>query len=705
MSFIPYRRRKLAQIFILTSLFIIQGLVFVIWYFQNKSEEKLSKNIENIISPNKILLLTDKTKSHYFNAQNYFNEYLNSYNPEALKNYKNSLDNMSVYLDSLNEFSKKDIDFNSIISSKHSRENQIINIRKRLDSIIKNGITPITAEKIGEFEFKKYDFEKVLRTITYDTIRISDAVLKRGMLARIGQAILGKYDIKKEELQLYINMSFDNGAKIGTIENQMENIFLSTDKFYNSQFKKLKHTYYNLKDKDQKLIFINKEILEKSQEILDIYNASIQEFDLVQQQKIIKQYQENSSTRKQSIIILMALMVVGMILLLLLTKVSFDNEKRISKAKLSAEKNLEFKNRLIGMLSHEVRAPLHIISNLSEKIQQNNKDNSLRPDINSLHFTANSLLITANQILDFSKNENRKITAYNTKVNLYYEINSILDSLQSLAENKGIVLNRHLELPLQEQILIDSGKIHQLFYNLIGNSLKFTDKGSISVFVATQPHQEKTKIDVTIKDTGIGIPEGELQKVFNTYYQVNTSSKQISLGAGLGLSLCREIINLYQGEITINSKVNQGTEITFSLIVDKLLSNHETNEQKITKLSKKIKNAVVVVDDDSIMLSIVAKLLKDVNFEVKGFNTYNSAKNYLENNDASLLITDINLPDDSGINFTRETKTSHNQTPIIFLTGDDYFADTYSESINANQIITKPIHKAELYDAILKALS
>lgn len=708
MKKLPFRKRKFIHISLLVSIIIIQALIFRTWYNHHVNEKKLFDVISSISNPNIILSLSNKATKHYFDAQNHFNEYIYNDKKTSLENYKHSIDSMTVYLDSLNYTSKKALNFKDIVRSKLSTEREIAFLKRELDSIMQQGITPVSEIPFGNYPLEKYDFNKVLKTITYDSIKISDDVVKRGMLARIGNAITGKYDVKREELQLHIKMVYDDEEKSGNIETQLKNAFLTTDRHYTNQFSRLQKRYAGVKEKDRKLMIINKKIIDNGQEIIQFYTNSAQTLNEAKQKNILHQYNLSTQVRNKTILTLLVLMGLATVLLLLFTRIAYTYEKKLSQAKQNAEKNLDFKNRLIGMISHEMRAPLHIISNYANKLKTENKDEILKPTINSLHFTSDSLLITANQILDFSKNEHKKIVAYNAKAILFEEINLVVHSLQSLAEDKKISILANLHSDLNKAVLIDTGKLHQLFYNIIGNAIKFTDKGSITVDAKAFALNSKVKLEVTIKDTGIGIPEQDLKSIFDKYYQSESSGKQISFGAGLGLNLCKEIIELYDGEITVKSELNKGTEISFYIWVEEFTISLQSNQSRLINLFKNKPLTVAILDDDPIVIAILSKLLKEIHFTVKEFNTCNSLREFLKTQTVDLVITDLQLPDGSGIDFSKELKNTAKgwaNIPFVALTGDNYMNNINPGEIGMEEIIIKPLNKEELYTKLLKVLS
>ncbi|ODS78528.1 MAG: hypothetical protein ABS44_21765, partial [Chryseobacterium sp. SCN 40-13] len=554
------------------------------------------------------------------------------------------------------------------------------------------------------FNVKKYNYIRTLNSITYDTILTSNQDSKKGFFTRIGKAISGKSDILKEQLQVRIKMMYGNTEKIGSFEDQLKNTFHSIDKYYTHEFQRLNNTYNNLRSKDKELLEINKTILHKSKEILELYSESAQEMDKIKYTKAIT----NIESQKTLILTLLGIMAVITLILLAYTLFAYMYERNLSNAKMEAEKNLEFKNRIIGMLSHEMRAPLNIISNFSKKLKASGLPKEQTPTVNSLIFTSNSLQITVNQILDFFKNKSSKLAVYNSNFNLKEEILSVLESLRSLAEIKKIDLIMQLDQNLDTAVWADNVKIHQLFYNIIGNAIKFTTKGNITVTAKLLDTTDtKYRLNVTIKDTGSGIPAEDLENIFNEHYQSKFHSEQFKFGAGLGLNLCKEIVELFHGAISINSVQQKGTEVSFHLILDKP-QTIKTSQEKLMAITELKKTTIAVVDDDMITLATVKKLITSVKAEAIGFSSAAEIRTYLQTNPVDLFITDLQLDSVSGIQLARDIKQQNEINagiPILAITGDDYMTSHDIATTPFDDIILKPINKEEFYTKILKVLS
>lgn len=698
------KHRKTIHSGLFIFVILLQVLIFSLWYNQNTNENELADSFRKASQQSLIMSYSGEVTKNYFDAEDSFMEYLYSYDRSALHKYRNSLSLMTSYLDSLNRLLNKDEKTLPNIQSKKEKEKKIIILRKELDSLIRYRVDPVSESNPELFTLKPYNHKKVMKSISYDTIRSSEGVEKKGFFKRIGNAIAGKYDVEKEEFRYYMTMTFGSVEKTGTPEEQMANIFNSTRQYYEKEFGRLRNTYSNLREIDRELMAINKKILKNSQDIILLYDKSVQESNKQQFEKAL----ENLKNKRSLIATLMIVMSICTGLLLLYSVFAYYFEKKLAAAKIEAEKNLEFKNRIIGMLSHEMRSPLSIISNLTNKLISTKMDGAQNDMAKSLNFTSNSLHITVNQILDFFKNENGKLQLYNSKTVLKNEITSIVESLKSLADAKKIELVSHIDDSLQNEVWADSGKIHQLFYNMIGNAIKFTSKGNITVNCRFTEVNDKFKLDVKIKDTGAGIPKEDLDKIFDKYYQSKFHKDQASFGAGLGLSLCKEIIELYDGEIRVESEPGTGTEISFHLFLEKSDSSQETNQAKLIRSYGNSEIRVAVIDDDRIITTLLKKLLSDINFEMIGFNSDIAAKEYLQKENVNIILTDLQIANASGIDLIKDIKSipNHNATvPIIAITGDTYMNSIELSSIQADEMLIKPINKEELYSKLLKVLS
>ena len=183
-----------------------------------------------------------------------------------------------------------------------------------------------------------------------------------------------------------------------------------------------------------------------------------------------------------------------------------------------------------------------------------------------IKFTNNSLLIQANQILEYTKNQEKQVELRPIEFNLRSEIESILRAFEPYIESKNNIFEVTNDLDPETIVLADNIKIHQVFTNILGNANKFTEDGKIEVNISTEKINDSTlKLKVTVSDTGAGISKSDIKKIFEPYFQGVLSNEIDNLGAGLGLNLCKEIIDLFRGTITAQSTLGQGTTVSFAI--------------------------------------------------------------------------------------------------------------------------------------------
>jgi signal transduction histidine kinase len=303
-----------------------------------------------------------------------------------------------------------------------------------------------------------------------------------------------------------------------------------------------------------------------SNELMNIYENAIKDSKANLQKEYEKQYSKNNRSRMYLLFGAIIMMFIVSILIMILTRIAFIYERKLNKANKRIKENLNFKNRILGMLSHELRSPLKIIGLFINKINKKTNDDSIKEYLKSISFTNNTLLIQANQILEYTKNQQVENKLVPVVFNLKNEINAILTSIKPYIEtrNNEFIISENINPEIT--IYSDNTKINQLFMNILGNANKFTENGKIKVNTKTETIDQNTISLITeITDTGAGISKKDLEKIFEPYYQGVLSDDVENLGAGLGLSLCKEMVELYSGKIFVTSEINKGTTVTFAL--------------------------------------------------------------------------------------------------------------------------------------------
>lgn len=681
---------------ILGILIFTLALVIISLLIQIKSEKDTRTALENYKSPNICFFYGHKANIHFNKSQEHFSNYLISKKKEELLNYSNSVDTLKFYLDSLILFSKDHKNITHILDQKKVKDERYILIREKLDSILQAENNLSNNEDLLDFDLKKFPTEKVLKSVKYDSIVLKSELVRKNLLTRLGQAISGKYDVKKEELQLYFKVVYGESVKQGTIEDQLYYVFKTTEKFYGDQLNHIKVLYFDQIQQDQELTKLNLKIHEISSDVINNYLNPETLNAEKEYASFLSSFEKGQKLRNTTFYILILLISLSVAAVFYLIQIGFKVEKKLISLKTKLENNLRLKNRLIGMISHEIRAPIQVIQQKIKALKTENAKEEYEKSIASIDFNSQSVLLTANQILEFSKSENKSLEFLPSKINLKSDIEHIVESLKTLAENKGINLDMEVDQTLDEFFWTDTVKIHQLFFNLIGNAIKFTDKGYVKVNAKNFQNQ----LTVSIEDTGIGIPKEDISKIFDQFYQTGNADFRSNLGAGLGLHLCKEIISLLKGSLDIKSDYGKGSKISFTIPLEKYVDHNTCYLERLKeKLATQSIN-IALIDDDKLSIQLLNKILKPLN---QNISLFDSLESFFNENIATfgLVLTDLNLKDGSGWDIAQRLKQQEDQNSIVIIvTGDSYWESADLEELPADEVLIKPVNKEELYKKI-----
>ncbi len=562
--------RKYIHFGLLLCIIFLQGLAVFYWFNEKTNETKTLNAFEAISSSNKIAQFTDKISNSILNSQIHFNQYVNQGDKESFAQYTSTLNEMGILIDSLNLITKNNKQFQKIVSKNNRYQTDIITLDATTNTLLERQINPNLNNVSNLFKFNKFKYDSILNSIKIESETKKDSVTHKGLFSRIGNALAGKSDLQKERSKITVTMKFKDKVSSGSIEDQIKDLFLTTNTYYENEFKNLKKTFANLKTKNLKVIALNNELLKLSKKVNANFSSSANILQSKNQKELQNQYKTQKIIKNYTIFVLILLMFIISILLFNFTRLAFEYEKRLSMAKNQIRENLNFKNRIVNMISHDIRSPLSIIAIYSKKISTSIKDISIKEYFEAIEFTTQSLLQLTNQILDYSKHQNKKIELQPKTFNLKNEIESTISSMIPLIENKGNRIHLISHLDSNCNVNTDITKIQQLFYNIIGNSNKFTDKGIINVRLDSEVVSDhEINLKVKIQDNGMGIAKGDLSNIFDSYYQGTISEKVNDLGMGLGLNLCKEIIELFKGNISVESTENKETIFRFNLILQK----------------------------------------------------------------------------------------------------------------------------------------
>lgn len=561
-----FKLRKVVQYSLIFCILLIQCIIAGFFYNEFINRKNLTF-IENQLKEFHVLEnLTDDSRKELINAQDFFQKYVMSEDKQFLESYFNSVNKLTKNLDSINHFKYQNPRLKNILASHQKEVGETKNLKKLVDSTYKfstssNTRIPDELPKLTKYKFD-YNFDKFeVQTKTY-----SDTVKKKGLFGRLGDAIAGKENVRKDSVVVTVK-----GGKIldvPTVKNEFDSIVNSINNHYTKEVQMIRVKMGKNNDKSKiesnKFFSTFNSLLVYSNELMNIYEFAVKDSKADLEKEYAHQNSESNKIRKYLVLGLMVLMFIVSILIMYFTRIAFIYERKLNTANKQISENLNFKNRILGMLSHELRSPLKIIGIFINRINKKTTDESIKEYLKSISFTNNTLLMQANQILEYTKNQHVENKLIPVVFNLKNEITSILTSIEPYIEtrNNKFIVQENIDPNIV--VFSDNTKINQVFMNILGNANKFTENGQISVDTSAEKTDEKTvTLTTKISDTGAGISKSDLEKIFEPYYQGVLSNEVENLGAGLGLSLCKEIVELYGGNISVTSEQNEGTTVSF----------------------------------------------------------------------------------------------------------------------------------------------
>ncbi len=375
-------------------------------------------------------------------------------------------------------------------------------------------------------------------------------------------------------------------------------------------------------------------------------------------------------------------------------------EVELARAKSVAEDAAKSKEIFLANMSHEIRTPLNVIIGMIRELGKQNLGADQRFYVAQSDSAAKHLLTILNHILDMAKIESGELTLENLDFSISAVATNTYSILYSQAEEKNIDFRLVVDENLYHAHIGDEGRIRQVLINILGNAIKFTDKGSVTfrVDLVNNSAQEQ-RIRFSIKDTGIGMSEEFLEKLFNKFAQEQSASNRKYEGTGLGMAIAREMILLMGSDIEIKSKKGSGTTVSFELSLPKGdTSNLRFAAGKIERGTFTGKH-ILIVEDNEMNRFIALQSLHFFGCSVEEAINGKEAIKKVKEKDFDLILMDIQMPVMDGLEATLKLRNELKvKTPIIALTANAFRHDIerYLKA-GMDTFVTKPFSEEELY--------
>ena len=377
-----------------------------------------------------------------------------------------------------------------------------------------------------------------------------------------------------------------------------------------------------------------------------------------------------------------------------------ESEEELREEKEKVEQSLIFKDQFLANMSHEIRTPLNGIIGLNEVLEDTTLSTEQQTIVGSVRKSGESLLVIINDILDFSKIEAGKLELEFKPFDVLGLIAEIEALFAPKIDMKGLSLEVLVANDMPAVIVSDEIRLKQILINLIGNAVKFTEKGKIQLKVSVL--ESMGQVFFQVIDTGIGIERNDITKIFNSFDQADATITRRYGGTGLGLSITKSLTGLLGGGIQVTSKVGEGSNFSFTINYRRGVLNNDVIAQNSSVDLSSLK--VLVAEDNLVNQQLIHFLLDNMGITHDIVDNGKLVVDYLANNKVDVILMDVQMPEMDGLEATRYIRrTLNNSLSIIALTANAYKSDR-DNCLDAgmDDYLSKPISKEKLSNALAK---
>lgn len=430
--------------------------------------------------------------------------------------------------------------------------------------------------------------------------------------------------------------------------------------------------------------------------------------DLENEKRVAIETQKKEDQQVLSVVIGIGLLLISILALFIFNRLRITRQQKIiiEEQKKKVEQSEKYKEQFLANMSHEIRTPMHAISGMVKILQRNEHLPSQDIYLNAMQSSSENLVVILNDVLDLSKIEAGKLDIESIPISPAQVMENVVQILKYKAEEKGLMLNHHIEDGTPELVMGDPSRLNQILINIVGNAIKFTEKGELNIHLKTK----NDRLLFSVQDSGIGIPKDKINSIFDAFEQAKNTTHRHYSGTGLGLSISKQLVELQEGKIWAESKEGIGSTFFIDLPLLIATSNQKGETafttERLQAMSSSLKGIRILLAEDNPFNQMIAQddlsyLLEDVQIETVENGV--QALDKFKSGNFDLILMDVQMPIMNGFEATREIRKIEQSSgkggaiPIIAMTASLLKSDVDNcYEAGMDNYIPKPYKSEEL---------
>lgn len=704
----PGNRRLLYRYILLAVLILLLISIVLIGYYKQQRFRQLHAAVTELTDVRSQVEQIDHAIQNMYAAENNFRLFTLTYQHEHLVNYITALRGITERLDSVEAQNRREGNLKGLLVDKAYKTGIYLEVRSMMDSLLALNTGWDTSQRAEVFRAPAIPVAREKVRVDSIISRTSVVPVKRKKLfGRLADAISNKSaktDTVASRQIVKTSVSLDtSGDGLQYSQQQLQKIH----DYYNQAFRQISQGHAQLNRKEYDMVVSNDRLLKTLLGNLQLLKQ--EEMEAARQRQLalrndigVKLNELNTET----LYIILLIAGLGLTILTLLWR-NYRTGVSLNSARHQAMRFSKLKSDFVASMSHEIRTPLSSVIGFSEQLGKTRLNTEQSEYVGAINLSANMLLSVVNNVLDFSKLEENKLTLESAPFSPGKVIDDIARGLHIKATEKGIGLQAACNFPKEVTVNGDAFRLKQILFNLVGNAIKFTNRGEVTITASLRQIQDKMQLEVTVTDTGVGIDKKHLSHIFEEFTQAG-AGKARAEGTGLGLTIVKKIIDLHGGEIQVTSTPGKGSAFRFSI-------PYKPSDAQMVLITKRPQEPAAVImprvshvllaDDNTLNRRLLELILKKLKVNYLSAENGKEALKLLEEHDFDIVLTDIQMPVMDGLTLTHQIRLLKDpkkaSLPILAITGNvvKEDLDRYMAA-GMNGYILKPFREQDVLEKI-----